>query len=227
MFTKNMRELDNKRENNQTSNPETNMTTNSTNHVQPSTSKVGNANWVKFTEEGDSSTKTGLRQSFEDNFSTDLGVTSKMDDDSVEPRPLFNTSQVNNNVTYSYDLLDAPVTIGTDPDVFVPTPILPRNNFRQHIDCFKRPTFYQSLVTLITAKFSEFVFYTLFPSFLYVRLDSLKVHHVSSLVGYLAIAGLLFTIISAFINVHVEKQTITLWTFCWCGSFGYLCKAIM
>lgn len=218
-----MRELDNKKENNETSNPETSTAATNVNHVEPSTSKVGKANWVKFAEEGDSSTKTGLRQSFEENDNANLDAITKLEDDPAEPRPLFNTTQVNNNVTYSYDLLDTSVTMVTDPDVFIPAPTETRNNFRVQIDCFKELTFYKSLSTIVTAKFSEFVFYTLFPSFLYVRLDSLTVHHVSLLVGYLAIGGLLFTMFSGYINLQTEKQSIVLWIFCWFGSFGYIC----
>lgn len=226
-----MRELDTKRENNKTTNVETNTT--NVNDVQPSTSTIDRTKWVEFMEEVPSTpttttTKNALQQSFGETFSSDLDAIHKFENNFVEPQPLFTTSQVNNNVTYSYDLLDTSVTVAPEPDVFVPTPSrATSNNFRQHIDSLKQPTFYKSLLTVITTRFSEFAFYTLFPSYLYVRLDSLRVHQVTSIVGYLAMTGLFFTLLVVWLHSQVEKRPIILWSFCWCGSLGYLCRNVV
>lgn len=221
VFTKNMRELDNKREDQ--ANTETAMPTENTNHIQPGTSTEDRTKWVQFnSDEGASSTKNALHLSFGENATGETDANNKFEDNFVEPRPLFNSSQVNNNTTYSYDLLDNAVIARSEPDVFVPTPTShPRNNLLQNIDYLNQPTFYKSLLTIVTTKFSEFTFYTLFPSYLYVRIDSLQVHHVTSIVGYLAITGLIFMIFTAWLNQHTDKRSIILWTFCWCGSVGY------
>lgn len=181
--------------------------------------------WVKFADDNPNTIKHTLHESFAQDFNQDLDRIDKFEDNFIEtPRPLFNDTQVNNNTTYSYDLIETDREI-YEPTVFEPPPTQRRrSSLQQNIDYFKQPTFYKSLLTIVTTKFSEFTFFTLFPSYLYVRLDSLKVHHATFLVGCIAISGLFFTLISIWVNARTKHRHVILWMFCWFGSCGYLRK---
>lgn len=221
-----MRELQNKVENPQQSTtvennlPSSSQSTNNTNGSNENTNKK----WVKFSNENAPKSKQTLHESFAEDFNKDLKRMEFEDNFTDVPQPLFSESQVNNNITYAYDLIETEHDVH-EPTVFAPIPsVNRRSSLQQNIDYFRQPTFYKSLLTVITTKFSEFTFYTLFPSYLYVRVDSLKVHHATYLVGCLAIAGLCFTVVSVWINAHSKKRPIILWFFCWWGTCGYFCK---
>lgn len=181
--------------------------------------------WVKFNEET-TSAKSSLHESFAEDFNNDLDRIDKFESDFVPiPQPLFNDAQVNNNTTYSYE----PVVTNNEmqgPAVFtVPPTVSRKNSIMQNINYLKQPKFYMALLTIITTKFSQFIFFTLFPSYLYVRVDTLKIHHATMLVGSLAIIGLCFTAFSAYINAHsTNRRPVLLWLLCWFGSCGYISK---
>lgn len=84
------------------------------------------------------------------------------------PIPLFSDTPVNNNNTYSYDALeDQPET--PHSAVFMPTTTMasPVATFsRNTIELLQQPTFYKSLITVMNTKWSSFVFFALYPSFL-------------------------------------------------------------
>lgn len=229
IFTKDMRELQNKIENPQQNTSQTTLAENnlpSTSQPSNQANNLQNTNkkWVKFSDENAQNSKQTLHKSFAQDFNKDLKKMEFEDNFVDAPQPLFSETQVNNNITYAYDLIETEHDVH-EPRVFAPIPTVQRrSSLQQNIDYFRQPTFYKSLLTVITTKFSEFTFYTLFPSYLYVRVDSLKVHHATYLVGCLAIAGLFFTAASVWINAHSKKRPIILWFFCWWGTCGYLRK---
>lgn len=179
--------------------------------------------WVKFTDE--SVARNSLHESFAEEFNNDLERIDKLDNNAVNiPKPLFSDVQVNNNTTYSYEPVGTTSNDNPEPTVFVPPARTRRSSVLHNMTYLKQPQFYMALLTIVTTKFSQFIFFTLFPSYLYVRVDTLKVHHASVLVGCLAITGLCFTAIAVWINAHTTKRPVLLWLLCWVGSCGYISK---
>ncbi|KAJ8941704.1 hypothetical protein NQ318_023300 [Aromia moschata] len=136
------------------------------------------------------------------------------------PTPLFSDLPINNNNTYSYDVLEQqPESLGRTA-VFMPTTV-ERKFVRSSLEILQQPTFYKSLLLVITTKFSIFVYYTLFPSYLYQELEGMKMRHVSTIMGLLSLSSLLFSGISYWVNIDKKRRPICLWFLCWVGSFGY------
>lgn len=177
---------------------------------------------MKFTEEA--TAKNTLHESFADDFNNDLERIEKFENNFVDiPQPLFNEVHVNNNTSYSYEPVVANNEV-QEPTVFVPAPPSRRSSVLQNMTYLKQPKFYMALLTIVTTKFSQFIFFTLFPSYLYVRVDSLKIHHATTLVGCLAVVGLCFTAVAVWINAHTTRRPVLLWLLCWFGSCGYISK---
>ncbi|CAH2005603.1 unnamed protein product [Acanthoscelides obtectus] len=163
-------------------------------------------NWEKF-EDADEDTNEGKDRI--GTFKISNGHT---------PMPLFSDSPVNNNNTYSYEVLEPP-DVAPEPAVFMPV-----SETAQKFVSFKmlkQPTFYKSLLTVITTKYSIFIFYTLFPSYLYQELDGLRMHGVAALMGVLSLSTLLFSGVSFWMNIERSRRPICLWFLCWVGCFGY------
>lgn len=227
-----MRELQSRRADQENSNAETSTTTEvaieiveATVNNSPSSSNNVEENrkkWVKFNEEP--TARNSLHESFAEDFNNDLDKIEKFENDFVAiPQPLFTEMQVNNNTTYSYEPVVANNEI-QEPTVFVPPTTTRKNSVLQNFTYLKQPKFYMALLTIVTTKFSQFIFYTLFPSYLYVKVDTLKVHHTTILVGSLAVVGLCFTAVAVWINAHTTRRPVLLWLLCWLGSCGYLSK---
>lgn len=180
---------------------------------------------MKFSE--DSPTKNTLHESFAEDFNNDLDRIDRFENNFVDiPQPLFTDVHVNNNTSYSYEPVVTNNEPHQEPTVFVPPPppSSRRNSVLQNMTYLKQPKFYMALLTIVTTKFSQFIFFTLFPSYLYVRVDSLKIHHATTLVGCLAVVGLCFTAVAVWINAHTTKRPVLLWLLCWFGSCGYISK---
>lgn len=177
---------------------------------------------MKFTDEPITA-RDSLHESFAEDFNNDLDRIDKFENNVVDvPQPLFTDVQVNNNTTYSYEPVGISNNEIQEPTVFVAPASSRRSSIMQNMTYLKQPRFYMALLTIVTTKFSQFIFFTLFPSYLYVRVDTLKVHHATTLVGCLAVTGLCFTAVAVWINAHTTKKPILLWLLCWLGSCGYI-----
>lgn len=193
---------------------------------QPKQAGTSDSNWEKFDDDSRTNhvqtlkTQTNLHKTFAEDFSNDLDRIDKFEDNYIEiPTPLFSETQINNNTSYSYE---APLEI-EDPVVFMPiTKATPDNSWKRDIEFLKQPTFYKSLLFIITTKFSIFTFWTLFPAYLYIRIDSLKIQHTTVLVGCIGIGSLVFTTLATWIKGNPNTRAIFLWIFCWMGAIGYL-----
>lgn len=180
----------------------------------------GHRDWVKFKDENTSLPKVKsveLKNSFRD-----VENSAGLSNSTSGPMPLFTDTPVNNNTTYSYDVLEQEVETIRRPAVFMPT--TESNTVISSFELLKRPTFYKSLLTVMTTKFSIFVFYTLFPVYLYEELQGLKIRQMSSLMGILSISNLLFSGVSYWVNIDKKRRPICMWILCWLGSFGYFSK---
>lgn len=177
--------------------------------------------WEKFEDDPKSPNTTKnarLRSSFED---TDDAVGSL--DTTSAPTPLFSDTPVNNNTTYSYDILEQDQDVPRQPAVFVQPNIIVKSKFSS-FQLLTQPTFYKSLLTVMTTKFSIFIFYTLFPVYLFQELHELKIREMSSLMGILSISNVLFSGVAYWVNVDKKRRPICMWLLCWLGSFGYFSK---
>ncbi|EFA07125.2 hypothetical protein TcasGA2_TC010116 [Tribolium castaneum] len=136
-----------------------------------------------------------------------------------KPSPLFADLPVNNNNTYAYD--DEIVAEVTNSNVFMPNSV-DNSHFKKHLDVLKEPTFYKSLLMMIANTYSTFVFYALFPSYLYVEADSVNIRHMTGLIGSLALVNLIFLCIAYWIPLDKKKRAVCLWIFYWIGISGLL-----
>ncbi|XP_045461000.1 uncharacterized protein LOC123671293 [Harmonia axyridis] len=145
----------------------------------------------------------------------------------IGPAPLFNdVGNVNMNNSYAFD--DATVEDGPKmyPTVFSNPQDTAGLDMAKYLKVLKMPTFYKSLLTIITTKYSLLVFYALFPSYLYVRIDDLKFRRSALIIGWLSIGALVFSGFSYRLNVTKEKRSIILFLLCWIGANGYFLIAM-
>lgn len=193
--------------------------------VTPKISKPNATDWEKFDED---KTKTKnqpknlkLELSFAEELARENNVPTTSNTTGV-PIPIFTDLPVNNNNTYSYDVLEQHPT-SLSPPVFMPTTVEKRSTFSS-LQILQQPTFYKSLLMIVTLKFSIFVYFTLFPSYMYQELEGMKMRHISTIVGVLSLTSLLFSGVSYWVNIDKKKRPICLWFLCWVGSFGYFSK---
>lgn len=179
--------------------------------------------WEKFEDNEDHSVRNTNNLRLKDSFFTDTDESESTINPTPHPMSLFTDTPVNNNTTYSYDAVEQDVDIPRQPAVFMP-PNAESQSIFSSLELLGRPTFYKSLLTVMTTKFSIFVFYTLFPVYLFEELQDLKIREMSSLMGVLSISNLMFSGISYWVNVDKKRRPICMWILCWMGSFGYFSK---
>lgn len=139
------------------------------------------------------------------------------------PIPLFADTPVNHNNTYSYDILEDQ-THSSQPTVFMPQQ---RTNAietfsRTTCEVLRQPTFYKSLITVITTKWSFFVFFSMFPCYFYQEVIDLKMRQLSNLVGAISIATLLFSGAPFMIEIDKRHRPKMMMALTWVGALGYL-----
>lgn len=183
--------------------------------------------WIDFDDE-ENTVRRNWEQ-FEDEDQDGERNYTKVDEESHTrsnpqgPVPLFNDIGVNMNNTYAFD--DENIDSGPKsfPSVFVETQDA-GFDLTKYLRILKMPTFYKSLLTIVTTKYSFFLFYAFFPSYLYVQIDYLKFKKSAVLIGCLSIGNLLFTGFSYWLNVTKQKRPVILFLLCWIGANGYFCK---
>ncbi|KAF7273677.1 hypothetical protein GWI33_013624 [Rhynchophorus ferrugineus] len=134
------------------------------------------------------------------------------------PIPLFSDTPVNHNTTYSYDLLEDPAR----SSVFQSQPQPVESFSRSAADVLRRPTFYKSLFTVITTKWSFFVFFAVFPSYMYQEVLDLKMRALSNFVGTISTATVLFSSFSYWLNLEKRWRAKMMMMLTWMGALGYL-----
>ncbi|XP_057669523.1 uncharacterized protein LOC130901885 isoform X1 [Diorhabda carinulata] len=175
-------------------------------------------NWVNFEDEPKNSENLQLELSLaEENRNVPTTSISGI------PMPLFSDLPVNNNNTYSYDVIEDSQEVTSA--VFMPTtlqkPRLLSDKLSDRLEILKQPTFYKSFLTVLTTKFSIFVYYSLFPLYIYQELPNTPMKELSTLIGLLSLTSLFFTFISHWINIDKKRRPICIWTLCWIGASGY------
>ncbi|KAK5647281.1 hypothetical protein RI129_002173 [Pyrocoelia pectoralis] len=180
-------------------------------------------NWETFEETSTQpkTVRTELHKTFALEFNNDLdNTTNSFEDNYIPlPQPLFSESHINNNTSYSYE-----ERVGNDdPVVFMPNVQPAKNNtWQKALSILKEPTFYKSLVLSIMTKFCLFVFWTLFPTYLYIKIDRFKIHNTPFIVGYLSIISLIFSPLLDWIKTDNKLRPLLFWIFCWMGAIGFL-----
>lgn len=184
-------------------------------------------NWETFEDQSSSKntkptkTHTELHKSFAEEFSKDFDKTAIFEDNYVEvPKPLFFEPQINNNTSYSYE---SPIEVSTEPVVFMPVDKPEQDgNFKKALYVLKQPTFYKSLLFFVTTKYSIFIFWTLFPTYLYEKINNLNVHNIPIIVGSVSVGSLIFAPLLNWIKSNRKTRPIFFWIFCWMGAIGYI-----
>uniref|UniRef100_A0A1Y1KN00 Major facilitator superfamily (MFS) profile domain-containing protein n=1 Tax=Photinus pyralis TaxID=7054 RepID=A0A1Y1KN00_PHOPY len=179
--------------------------------------------WETFDESTTPRTaRTELHKTFAIEFSNDLDHNShaSFEDNYVPiPKPLFSESRINNNTSYSYE-----GGVGNeDPVVFMPNAAPAKNNsWEKILSVLKEPTFYKSLLFTITTRFAMFAFWTLFPTYLYIKIDRFKIHNTPSIVGALSVSSLMFSPALNWAKKSHKLRPLLIWIFCWMGAVGFL-----
>lgn len=193
--------------------------------VTPKISKPKPTEWEKFEEDESKPKNQANNLRLELSFAEELAEANNVpaaNNTTGVPIPIFTDLPVNNNNTYSYDVLDQHPT-SLSPPVFMPTTIERRSTY-SNLQILQQPTFYKSLLMIVTLKFSIFVYFTLFPSYMYQELQGIKMRHISTIVGVVSLTGVLFSVVSYWVNIDKRKRPICMWLLCWVGSFGYFSK---
>lgn len=137
------------------------------------------------------------------------------------PVPLFSDLPLNNNITYAFD--DGGASEHPVSNVFSPNVKANQSLFsKMHLELLKQPTFYKSLLMITTTKFSQFAFYTMFPSYMYQELNM----HFRTCIGvlsFISVCPLVFSFFTYWINIDKQRRPLCLCVLCWLGAFGYIC----
>lgn len=198
--------------------------------VDVGTSTSNDKDWETFNDEDSSSqsnkTKQQLHYSFAKEFKSDLEKIDNFEDDFVHiPKPLYHDVQINNNTSYSYEAFDD-LQKPDDTNIFT-TKLQQTNKLRSFFEFMEKPKFYMLLVQNLTAKFSVFIFFSMFPSYVYSIVD-LNVHYTTQLLGIIATIGLLYTIFTALVHTSlIKRRELILAASCLFGCFGYVIIALL
>lgn len=186
-------------------------------------------NWVQFEDEGQENQpkrpnrKNQVQKAHSSNSNQDLDRIDTFEDSFVHvPKPLFTEMHINNNNTYSFDGGES--VTSDEPVVFMPVPNKELGFFNKHLYFLKQPSFYKSLLQIITTKYSVFMFYALFPSYIYMRIQNLRIQHACLIVGYISLAHLIFAALTPFVENSHRRKSLFLWIFSWNGALGFICK---
>lgn len=183
--------------------------------------------WVKFDDdrqEGQNGpTRKGLQKTPSTSVNQDLDRIDTFEDSFVHvPKPLFTETHINNNNTYSFDGGES--VTSDEPVVFMPLYHKQQGFFNKHLYFLKQPSFYKSLLQIITTKYSIFMFYALFPSYIYMRIENLRILHACFIIGYINFAHLIFAALNSFIENSNRRKALFLWIFSWNGALGFIRK---
>ncbi|XP_071053445.1 uncharacterized protein [Onthophagus taurus] len=187
------------------------------NHIE-NQSKSSRKSWVTFDDEQENAkpkTKSTLQNSFKN---IDIERIETVDEGF--PTPLFTETHLNNNTSYSFDVGES--TLTNEPTVFVPNAQPKPSLFDTKYSFLLQPTFYKSLLQTISLKFSIFMFYALFPTFMYNRIERLPFHLATHLVGSVNTAALVFVVINLFVSPTHKMKAFFLWLSSWIGALGYV-----
>ncbi|KAK9886690.1 hypothetical protein WA026_017609 [Henosepilachna vigintioctopunctata] len=174
--------------------------------------------WERFEDESEEQKNT-MKKNTTDN--TESATNNDENLNSDVPVSIFNDTRVNMNTTYSFDednIENGPKSI---PTVFAESEKAASFNIAVYFKILRMPTFYKSLLTNITTKYSVFLFYVLFPSYLYVQISHLRFKKSALLIGCLSIGTIIFSGFSYWLNVNKQKRPLVLFVLCWIGACGY------
>lgn len=187
-------------------------------------------NWEQFNDDDgdeevvnkpDFTTNRKIHESYAEEFNKDLDRIEQIENNITNfPKPIYE-GHVNNNTTYSFDSNE---TVGNASQIFAPLPTGGNSYSQEILAILKKPTIYKSLVQIITTRYSIFIFFALFPSYLYNKVKYIKSHHTTFVVGAVAISGLLFVSINIWLSNNSKKRPVFLAALSWLGSLGYLSK---
>ncbi|KAK9707846.1 hypothetical protein QE152_g27588 [Popillia japonica] len=162
-------------------------------------------NWVQFEDEGQENQpkrpnrKNQVQKAHSSNSNQDLDRIDTFEDSFVHvPKPLFTEMHINNNNTYSFDGGES--VTSDEPVVFMPVPNKELGFFNKHLYFLKQPSFYKSLLQIITT----------------------KIQHACLIVGYISLAHLIFAALTPFVENSHRRKSLFLWIFSWNGALGFI-----
>ncbi|GJQ76572.1 hypothetical protein Trydic_g2269 [Trypoxylus dichotomus] len=195
-------------------------------NIEVHASENGKPSWVKFeddnqNEESKPTSRKNLQTAYYSRSSQDLDRIDTFEDSFVHiPKPLFTETHINNNNTYSFDGGES--VTSEEPVVFMPVAHKQPGFCEKHLFFFKQPTFYKSLLQIITLKYSIFMFYALFPSYIYMKIQSLRILELCTLVGLINLVHLAFVAITIVVENSHRRRAIFLWISSWNGAIGFI-----
>lgn len=173
-------------------------------------------NWEEFDDED--STPHNIHKDFAQEFNSDLYRTENMDESHGHfPKPLYE-SRVNNNTSYSFDA----ETTNDRGNIFLPAEKMPVSV--RIFELLTNLSLYKSILQIITTKFSVFVFFTLFPSHLYNKVDFLRPQQAATIVGLVGVGGVVFAVLLVWIDRNSQRRSLFFSCFCYSGSIGFMSK---
>lgn len=174
-------------------------------------------NWEIFEDEIE--TPHQLHKDFVQEFNSDLYQIDNLDENYEHfPKPLYE-SRVNNNTSYSFD---AEITNDHSNNIFVPTMKMPMST--KMFELLTNLSLYKSILQIITTKFSIFGFFTLFPTYLYNKVEFLREHQATTIVGLVGIGGVVFAVVLVWVDKQSQRKALFFSCFCYCGSIGFMSK---
>ncbi|XP_025830315.1 uncharacterized protein LOC108742582 isoform X2 [Agrilus planipennis] len=193
------------------------------NQTPSSTQKItARENWETFDDNAPNQSK--IKVELHETFGSSSDIARKTNNNIVTnlPQSLFEDNNATNS-TYSYESLDAVGHFEDLNTIYTISNVTPQGKWSIRFGDLKEPTFYKSLLQVITTKFSTFTFWILFPSYFYTEVEHLSIRNTTFMIScVIGVSILLFTIVSNFVsNNNIKHKALFWWIFSWAGAIGY------
>lgn len=186
--------------------------------------------WETFEDEDDEITVVedptklkiaNIPGSTKNKIGTDLDRIDLEENAENSPSPIFGPLQEEgNNNMYSFD--DDLGLRQNSRSIYSQNSVL-KNNTNSTYGFFLYPTFYKSLLQIITTRFSMFVFMIFFPSHILEQTEGMRPSSAVYLVGYVGIASMLYIMLKVRKTyLNSGERAVLLWFSCWIGCVGYI-----
>lgn len=193
-------------------------------------------NWEKFDETIDtrpttsSNVQSNTHVSYpDDDINNDLNNKDEFEDNFTNiPKPIYDIPINDNNIINysSIDNVQSTYDIQSNIMLTLPSSDEETSKLNKLKSVLKEPTIYKSLIHMINMKYSIFVYFILFPSYLYNKINYIKNYHATFIVGVISVSGLLLVTFNIWVSNDTNKRAIFLAALSWIGSLGYISKLI-
>lgn len=170
-------------------------------------------NWETFDDEKVTGTNNQHQEDNDEDYNAELPT----------PRELFTEGQINHNVTYSFENVDHSLGARANSDeltnIFLPV----SKGGVSHAYLYSL-SFYNNCLLQVSITAGTFVFFTLFPSYLYYSVSFLHTQSISHIVSIIFMASLVEACFIGCWKFSKNNRKFPIALLLWLSAIGNFCK---